>query len=207
MQAVDALASVHALDWRRQLADWSPPLSAPGAVRYWDRIVERAAEPDWTTMATRIRDLLIDTAPPSCHTGIFHGDYQTNNVLFDETGDLIGIVDWEISGIGPTGVDLAWLAMWSDPTCWHPDFGSTMRVRVEAEALVNRYAATSGRPIESWTWYRALACYIFAVIVGFNTRLHRTGRRVDPWYEVLAPSVPVLHDRAQYFLHSPDQGL
>ncbi len=46
-------------------------------------------------------------------------------------------------------------------------------------------------------WYQALSCYRFGAIAAFSVRLHRTGRRLDPLYEQLAPSVPALFERGR----------
>jgi hypothetical protein len=41
-----------------------------------------------------------------------------------------------------------------------------------------------------------LACLRFAAIAAHNLRLHRDGKRVDAFYEELAPSIPHLLDCA-----------
>ena len=52
--------------------------------------------------------------PPIPAVGLFHGDFQTSNVLFDD-GRLVAVLDWEISGLGAQLLDLGWLLMMNDP--------------------------------------------------------------------------------------------
>jgi hypothetical protein len=66
--------------------------------------------------------------------------------------------------------------------------------------LGEQYAAAAGCAVSHLDWYQALACYRFGAIAGFNVRLHRTGRRPDPLYDVLACSVPVLFARGEQLL-------
>jgi aminoglycoside phosphotransferase (APT) family kinase protein len=40
-----------------------------------------------------------------------HGDFHAGNLLWDKTGepDTVWIIDWQITGIGPAILDVAWL--------------------------------------------------------------------------------------------------
>jgi hypothetical protein len=38
-------------------------------------------------------------------------------------------------------------------------------------------------------WFKALAVYKFAIISGFNLMLHRRGKRDDPHWEEIKPSM------------------
>ena len=63
--------------------------------------------------------------PIDAPVGLFHGDYQTSNLLFDDRGvfELEAVLDWEISGIGGHRLDIGWLLMMNDPQSWY-DAGS-----------------------------------------------------------------------------------
>jgi aminoglycoside phosphotransferase (APT) family kinase protein len=194
-QAVEALALVHTFDWRSKLASWEEPRDLVDEIHYWDPILAKAAEPDWVGMGERTRDLLLANVPADPQVGVFHGDFQTNNILYD-AGGLVAVLDWEISGIGAQLLDLGWLIMMNDPLSWHHD--GLIRDVPSFDGVVERYAAASGRAVtlDDVAWYRALAGYRFGVITGLNVMLHRTGKRVDPEWEHIARSAPALFGRA-----------
>jgi aminoglycoside phosphotransferase (APT) family kinase protein len=203
-QAVEALASVHTFDWRRRLPSWEPVRDLVDEIRYWDPILAKAAEPPWVQMGEETRDALLASVPDAPAVGVFHGDFQTNNILFHE-GRLVAVLDWEISGVGAQLLDLGWLLMMNDPQSWHD--GDGLRIVPPFSELVERYAAASGRPVSlaDVAWYRALSGYRFGVISGLNVMLHRTGKRPDPEWERIALSVPALFGRAGALLRgAPD---
>jgi aminoglycoside phosphotransferase (APT) family kinase protein len=194
-QALEALATIHTFDWRTHLADWEPEKQLVDEIRFWDPILAKSADPSWIGLGEGVRDRLLASVPVEGHVGVFHGDFQTNNVLFHE-GRLVAVLDWEISGIGDQLLDVGWLLMMNDAASWAhgadipelPPFGD----------LVARYAGAVGRPVEvdDVAWFRALAGYRFGVISCFNVMLHRTGKRPDAEWENIAPSVEYLFGRA-----------
>ncbi|WP_448628221.1 phosphotransferase family protein [Geodermatophilus sp. URMC 64] len=194
--AVDTLARIHALDWPHLLAGWERPRPIAEEVGFWERLLAKHLDPAWTQAGQRLAAALLRTDPDAHRTGLFHGDYHTSNILFDvRTGAVAAVVDWEIAGIGATGLDLGWLALMTDPSCWHPSWRAGMRVVAEPRQLRAWYEAAAGVEVPHADWYQALACYRFGAIAGFNVRLHRTGRRPDALYEEMASSVPVFFAR------------
>jgi len=202
-QAVLALARVHLLDWRNELADWESPRSIEEEIRHWDRILARAAEPEWVSLGEEVRAMLLERQPSTPPVGLFHGDYQGSNLLFHkkEREELVALLDWEISGIGAQLMDLGWLLVFIDPMSWSPEYGPVASVP-PAEPLVALYEAEMSRKVEDIAWYRAMAGYRFGVITGFNVMLHRRGKRHDPEWELLTLSVPALFGRAKEMLLS-----
>jgi aminoglycoside phosphotransferase (APT) family kinase protein len=200
-QAIDAMAQIHLVPWGRMLPDWEEPKHLTDEVVFWDRLLDRSAEPEWVPIGRVLRDELLATAPADPVVGIFHGDYQTTNLLFDG-GQLVAVLDWEISGIGAQLLDLGWLLMMNDPASWS-DGDALVAVAPFAD-LVERYAGAIGRTVtmDDVAWYRALAGYRFGVISAFNVMLHRTGKRIDPEWDRIAPSVPLLFGRASELLRS-----
>jgi aminoglycoside phosphotransferase (APT) family kinase protein len=202
-QAVLALAQVHLLDWKNELAGWESPRSIEDEIGHWDSILARAAEPQWVTRGEEVRALLRERQPPAPPVGLFHGDYQGSNLLFQkkEGEELVALLDWEISGIGAQLLDLGWLLVFIDPMSWSPEYGPVASVP-PADSLIALYEARVGRKVEDIAWYRAMAGYRFGVITGFNVMLHRRGKRHDPAWESLALSVPALFGRAKEMLLS-----
>ena len=189
--AVEALASAHRVD----VAGWEDPKSLRTEIDYWVPIMQKAAEPEWIGMAERTRELLLERLPADPHVGVFHGDFQTNNVLFDGS-TVVAIVDWEISGMGAQLLDIGWFLFMNDAETW---FDSAGLERVPPfEDIVGWYAAAVGRDVslDDVAFYRALSGYRFGVISGLNVMLHRTGKRPDVEWERIALSVPAMFSRA-----------
>jgi aminoglycoside phosphotransferase (APT) family kinase protein len=198
-QAIDALGAIHTFDWRSHLADWEDPKELEDEIRFWDPILAKSADPSWIALGAAVRDRLLATIPTGGDVGVFHGDFQTNNVLFHE-GRLVAVLDWEISGIGDQLLDIGWLLMMNDSASWA--HGAEIPELPPFEVLVARYAAATGRDVDldGVAWYRALAGYRFGVISCFNVMLHRTGKRPDAEWDQIAPSVEYLFGRASELL-------
>jgi len=198
-QAVEALATIHTFDWRAELADWEPPKDLETEIHFWEPILAKSAEVSWIGLGERVRDQLLESIPTEGTIGIFHGDFQTANLLFDQ-GRLVAVLDWEISGIGDQLLDLGWLLMMNDSESWAN--GRGLPPLPPFEDLIDRYAQASGRAVtlDDVAWYRALSGYRFGVIACFNVMLHRTGKRPDAEWENIGTSVEYLFGRASQLL-------
>ncbi len=193
--AVESLALVHCVPYLDVLPDWEAPKQLDVEIDFWQPILQKAAEPEWIAMGERTRELLLQRLPAAPAVGIFHGDFQTNNVLFDGS-TVVALLDWEISGIGAQLLDLGWLLFMNDAESW---FDAAGLERVPAfDDLVAWYAAAVGRSVslDDVAFFRALSGYRFGVISGLNVMLHRTGKRHDPEWERIALSVPSMFGRA-----------
>ena len=158
----------------------------------WDRFAERGADPALLALAPELRARLLAAPPEGGRVGLRHGDFQWSNLLFHE-GRLRAVLDWELASVGPVLHDLGWLSVFSDPASW--DGEGMWSITVPPERLAELYAVDGGA-VDGLAWHRACAAYSFAVIAAFNLMLHRRGKRVDPHYELLAPSIPRLLARA-----------
>ena len=164
-------------------------------VAFWSPLLAKAAEPEWAALGERTRDLLLASLPVDPHVGVFHGDFQTNNVLFDGAS-VVALLDWEISGIGAQLLDLGWLLFMNDVDSWADAAG--LATFPPFDEVIGWYADAIGRPVtlDDVAFYRALSGYRFGVISGLNVMLHRTGKRHDPEWERIALSVPSMFGRA-----------
>lgn len=197
-QAVDALVQVHSLDWQSDLAGWEQPRSLETEIRFWDTILAKAAEPQWVSQGQEVRELLLVSQPPAPPIGLFHGDFQATNFLFD--GDrLVALLDWEISGVSGHLLDLGWLLVFTDPDSWEASH-QPIEAAPAGHELIARYEDGMRCTVPDSDWYQALAGYRFGVISGFNVMLHRRGKRHDPEWELIAPSVSTLFSRARQLL-------
>ena len=127
-----------------------------------------------------------------------HGDCTPGNILYNDAGQMVAMLDWELSAIGAQLYDLGWLVMIGDLGSWHPDWCPVNSLN--PEEMIAEYAALTGRSCAGIGWYRALAGYRMAVVTGLFTRLHREGRRPDPAWERMALGVPAMYGRARELL-------
>jgi aminoglycoside phosphotransferase (APT) family kinase protein len=190
--AAHALAALHAVPVSGRLENWEPERTIADEIATWARLVDRMPEPEWAEAATRLQEELLASDPGGHHVGLFHGDYQTNNLLYTADATLLAVIDWELSGIGATGLDVGWLAMMHDPDCWGEPMSSDLRVRAAPDDVHRWYAEAAGADVPHFAWYMALSCFRYGVISAYNVRLHRTGRRVDEFNGLMASTVPVL---------------
>jgi aminoglycoside phosphotransferase (APT) family kinase protein len=81
--------------WRRELDHWEAALD------------KDQAEP-LPIVRAAIRWLRANPPAPAQKLSVVHGDYRTGNFLFDETGEIHGVLDWEMSHLGDPLEDLGW---------------------------------------------------------------------------------------------------
>lgn len=198
--ALDALAAVHRTDWRAQLNGWSEPVDGAREIDRWAKILGRVGED--ADRAERVAALLRRTAPADACTGVVHGDFHLGNLLFEEhaagSWRVNGIVDWEISAIGPQALDLGWLALFCDRTLWAEPIRDRFWVQVDRDRIVERYRAAGGPAAEdSLDWHQALACFRFAAIIAFQVGLHTSGKREDDAWPAFGPSERALLESAE----------
>jgi len=192
-QAVAELAHIHGVDWQPSLSDWQKPRTLGNVIDFWTPLMAKAENPDWRTKGALLAEKLARRGPTDPGpTGIFHGDYQPGNILYDQ-GRMTGVIDWELSGIGPQGLDVGWLLMMMDPACWHPDWMPVCGL--SRDEIIDVYGHTAGRAAPDPDWYQALACFVFGAITGLNVYLHRSGKRHDPIWDNFALCGESLLDR------------
>jgi len=194
-QAMTALAGIHRVDWQRKTPYLGKPIPFADDVARWDRLYERAADPERLAHAPEVRRRLLDSLPADAPVGVFHGDFQPSNLFCTMEGRLLAVIDWELVGLGATLNDVGWIATFSDPAAWDmEDSGRAMFL--DPDTLLGLYTEAWGEPLRDLNWYRALAAYKFAMITGFNLSLHRRGKRHDPLWEATKFSMGTLIERA-----------
>lgn len=188
------LATLHRLEWRRVLPSLGPPMTLEAEVARCDYLFDRTADPELVRAAPALKQRLLERLPADRHYGISHGDFQWSNLLFRPDGSVVAVIDWELAGIGATLIDLGWLIVFSDIESWEGLARWSLPVP-GPERIEELYRSAWGDDLPEIVWYRAFAGYRFGLIGGFNLMLHRRGKRVDPLYEDMVPSIPRLLER------------
>ncbi|HEY8490759.1 MAG TPA: phosphotransferase family protein [Dehalococcoidia bacterium] len=202
-EMVDALAELHAVDWRA--------LGLQGkAEGYLDRQLKR-----WQSQAEltvgRVRDLpglreitdwLVRHKPESGDATVVHGDYKLDNVMFESRAParLIAIFDWEMATIGDPLADLGWLLhTWGAPD--PPDEGEEPPLTAlpgfpTRDELAARYAERTGREMRRFPFYHVLALWKSAVILEGLYVGYKEGTAANPGAAAFEERVPRLIRRA-----------
>jgi aminoglycoside phosphotransferase (APT) family kinase protein len=191
--AIATLADLHAVPWEPRCAAWGEPLTLEQEMRRLDALLDRdTLVPETTVGAAELRARLRATMPSAPHVGCVHGDFQWSNALF-ANGRINAVIDWELAQVGAVLIDLGWLLLFSDRASWvETSLVPTHIPPPEQLAAMYRDLVTWPVTDADVGWFRAFAGYRFGVITAFNLMLHRRGKRLDPTWEEIALSAPLL---------------
>ena len=197
-RAMAALPLIHKAPWRQLEDIWGPCQELEEEFERLQKLFDRPtidlAEGGRVTL---LRDRLMASLPQDVEIGCVHGDFHWGNVIFGED-EVRAIVDWEISFVGPTLLDVGWIAFYADTKAFTgPMIDRPRRFGLTPEEMVDCYEVARGErsPPAQVAWFRAFSAYRFGVISLFNAMLHRRGKRHDPMWEEMIVSVPQMMER------------
>jgi aminoglycoside phosphotransferase (APT) family kinase protein len=112
---------------------------------------------------------------------VIHGDFRLDNLLICNQIDIAALIDWELSTLGPTFVDLSyWCAMLRMDSDWPiGGLGGVDRANLgipEEAKLVDAFCEETGlhRP-DNWDALIAFQCFRFAAILQGVLKRHLDG--------------------------------
>lgn len=199
-EAMESLMLIHSIDGG-SLRGWSAPRTPVMEIDHWVDVLKKSTNVEWIREGMDLHALLHAAAPRHWVTGIVHGDFYSNNWLFDN-GRLTGVVDWESTTIGPTLLDLGWVSMMYDAEGWGPLRRKGMGWHPGPDALIAAYAQRSSDDLSGINWYRALAGYRLACNTAYYFEMHKSGKRHNPAWDVLGESFPFMLARARALLNT-----
>jgi aminoglycoside phosphotransferase (APT) family kinase protein len=205
-ELVDALAEVHAVDWRDAgLEGFGKPTGyLERQLRRFTGLWEhnRTREiPAVEHAGTWLRDNLPESGPAT----VVHGDFRLGNTIVapDLPARVVAILDWEMATIGDPLADLGYLCMnWSeagDPPQGMFELNTVTRAEgfpTRAE-LVARYEEATGRSMRNQRWYTVLALWKAAVFMEGNFKRAVAGSTDDPYLKGFGEGVLQLAERAE----------
>ena len=190
-EGIKTMAALHSVPWEPRRTAFGDPFALSEEMKRLDYLLDRPTlDPAVVARAPELRERMRSSLPSAARIGCVHGDFQWSNVLFDNER-VVAVIDWEISLIGATLLDLGWICFFSDPDSWvSRDITATSPLT--ADEIVDIYSEVAGFPVskDEVRWFRAFAGYRFGVITCFNLMLHRRGKRDDPLWEQTALSAP-----------------
>jgi aminoglycoside phosphotransferase (APT) family kinase protein len=206
-ELVDALAELHAVDWRGVgLEGFGKPAGyLERQVRRWRGQLELATRfsrplPDLETVG----DWLASHVPESGAPAVVHGDYKMDNVAFapEPPARLRSIFDWEMSTVGDPLADVGWMiSFWREPgdpvDVLDADTAVTRLPGFQPRAdLLGRYRDLTGRVMGDLVFHTVLAVWKLAVLLEGSYARHLAGVTDDPLFGELEDGVPALGRRA-----------
>jgi aminoglycoside phosphotransferase (APT) family kinase protein len=154
-------ARLHRLDWRTQVPSLATEAASRSGSAELDRWTEaiRAATTDPGPLLTTALDWLRAERPPAVEPCLVHGDFKTNNLIFDDDGDVT-VLDWELAHLGDPVEDLAWTLLWGT------QFDLVGGLLTEPDYLA-AYEAEAGTPVDpdALRYWRLFALVKLAAMV------------------------------------------
>jgi aminoglycoside phosphotransferase (APT) family kinase protein len=205
---IDALAAIHAVDWRSAGLDGfgRPEGFLERQVPRWTRYYERIAVRD-LPLIEQLGAWLEDHRPAPQEPTIMHGDFHLANCLvtFDDPARVAAVIDWEMATIGDPLVDLAgMLFYWGTDRPAVPALPRSQAVSRVAGSpsrseLAERYAQATGRSIAALQYYLVLVGWKLATVMESAYANYRHGRTESPVAQAMEHDVPRLLAEAAAF--------
>jgi aminoglycoside phosphotransferase (APT) family kinase protein len=211
--AVDRLTELHQIDPSGAgLADLG---KGPGYVR---RQVEgwseryRGARTWNVPRFERVMSWLSQHQPEDVGSCVIHGDFRLDNLVLapGEPQRIVGVLDWEMATIGDPLMDLgAALAYWvqADDDRFmqalrrQPTHAPGMLTRA---GVLDRYAHTSGREIDDFTFYEVFGLFRLAVIIQQIYRRYHLRQTRNPAFRRYWLAVRYLDYRCRRIIRKAD---
>jgi aminoglycoside phosphotransferase (APT) family kinase protein len=162
------LAALHALDPASAgLEDFGRPAGyVERQLQRWFRQYEQSRVRR-LPLLEEVHGELSRRLPPAAEAAVVHGDFRIDNAVLAADGEVVAVVDWELSTLGDPLADLGMtLAYWTEPDddldlppapTDVPGFGSR-------RDFAGAYAAAAGRPLANLDFYVAFAHWKIACI-------------------------------------------
>lgn len=154
--AIEALARLHAIDWREGFRFLDRPAwGAPGLDQYLGGLVA------WHRAVKKGRPMpIVDAAlghvlahrPDDAEVCVLWGDPTPSNTMWRPDGTVAALIDWELAALGPPELDLAWWLYFDE--LFSRRFGvKRLEGLPSREETVAIYQRASGRTVRHMDYY------------------------------------------------------
>ena len=205
---VDTLADLHAVDaGAPALAELGRPAGfVARQIRGWSERWAAARTDDLPEMEATAAWLAAHLPTEPIRPTVVHGDFKLDNVMLDarDPTRIVAVLDWEMCACGDPLVDLGillgyWLGWPDDDRAGGHDALSTVTHRpgwLDRQAILDRYAARSGRDLGGIGYYETFAVFKLAVVIQQIYVRYVRGQTDDPRFAGLGTRVRRLAHRA-----------
>ncbi len=206
MAMIDTLAGLHKVDVEAVgLSDFGKPGN------YFGRQVDRwtkqykLSETELMPEMEKLIEWLPATLPEQTSTGVVHGDYRIDNMIWaKDKPEVLAVLDWELSTLGDPLGDFSYVAM-----AWVTDNGGRSGVQdldrkalgiPELDEVVERYCQQTGRSsVPDMNWYFAYNFFRLAGIMQGIKKRVIDGTASSAHAKAMSDRVQPLVDRAWEF--------
>lgn len=180
---VEAMARVHAVDWRALgLGFLGEPAPGTGPIDrqldYWQRYLGWVCEdgPPQPTLEGGLAWLRANAFAPR-RLALCWGDSRMPNLMFRDDR-VVAVLDWEMAFLGDPEADLGWWCFldWANNEGYG---GPHLDGIPRKEETIARYGELTGAPVEHAFWHEVFAAFRYGVIMArVATRLKAIGATV-----------------------------
>jgi aminoglycoside phosphotransferase (APT) family kinase protein len=176
--AIDTIAELHRLDWKGLELEFLTGGLAE-QLDYYTRWLTEIEKDEPVPMARQTLEWLLGHLPEDELTVLCWGDARVGNVMYDDDGNRLAVLDWEMVGLGAPAQDVAW-ALFLDRH--HSEGVATPRLEgfPSAEETVARYEERSGIRLRDLEFYEVFAAFRFCVIMARLARIFKDWDLLPP---------------------------
>ena len=175
---VDTLADLHTTDPQKiGLGDYGKPQDyCARQIARWTKQYKLSETEEIPEMEELIA-WLPETVPDQHASGIVHGDYRLDNMIFHaDENRVAAVLDWELSTLGDPIADFSYFVLnWHNPADGRAGLGGLDLEELgipSAEDVTQRYVERTGYPVPDMDWYFAFNLFKFAgIIQGIKKRV------------------------------------
>ena len=179
LSAIDAIAGVHGLDWRRAGLDWLDPSGTgrPDTAMQLDLYRSHAR----SELAGREHPVLYGSLdwlevndPGDDRIGLTWGDARLGNIILQDYR-AAAVLDWEVCALVPTEADVGWWLMFDRMSFEDLGIDRLDGYPTRAEAIA-RYEQVSGREVRHPHYWEVFGAMRFcAIFIRLGDRLTAAG--------------------------------
>lgn len=157
--------------------------------QHWLDVAEEAKAP--SLLVDVLQDLVARPPRQSGEPTPIHGDPKHGNCLWDRKGNLLALLDWEMSGVGEPLMDLGYIMQFYDqgenPLA---SAGYELRGWWPKQKVIDAWQSATGRTVIDLNRYEALEIGKVAAIIALGYHLFTSGRSCDPRFEAWQTVIP-----------------
>ena len=160
---IDTIAELHQTDPAALALD-SMLDGLPAQLAYYEAFLESVEKDEAAPTARKALAWLKENQPGPEASVLCWGDARIGNIMYDEQGGRMAVLDWEMVSLGSPAQDVAW-ALFLDRH--HSEAMEVPRLEgfPSKEASVARYEAATGRTLDNLDYYEVFAGFRFSVIM------------------------------------------